>query len=385
MLRIFTLVCTALLLVACGQAKTGKEPAAQKKMETVQSTGKIVSVDTTLDSSKHTYHLQWVWAGTSGPVTISMATKADAPAAKREVIAKDIVKTDFSFTAPGDLHRRYFFLTPQHGVTVKTAVRLLPLEGGRNFRDLGGYKTADGKTVKWGKLFRSGTMANVTARDYRYLSDMGIQTLVDFRTSDERKSEPTKWKAGDAEYLFFPDPVARNGESSFAAIFSDPKLTPEKVAQGMANHYPQIAKDQIPAYTVMFDRIAAGKIPLSFNCAAGKDRTGTAAALILTALGVPRETVVKDYALSETYVDFMKAFMGEGGDKKAKDNEPDSYAFLRRLPPELIAPLMRSDPRYIQTTFDWMDKEYGGPMNFIQTELDVTDDELRRIRAQLLE
>lgn len=93
---------------------------------------------------------------------------------------------------------------------------------------------------------------------------------------------------------------------------------------------------------------------------------------------------MQDYALSETYVDYMKAFFEEkDGPQSSEDNQ--AYAFLKRLPPELVKPLMRSDPRYIKTTFDWMDKKYGGPMNFIQTELKVTDPELKKIRQRLLE
>ena len=119
-----------------------------------------------------------------------------------------------------------------------------------------------------------------------------------------------------------------------------------------------------------------------FNCSAGKDRTGVGAALILSALGVPRETVVADYALSEQVVDYAREFELTG----EEEVDPDSpYAFLRQLPPELVMPLMRSDPAYIEAVLDGLDAEYGSTLAFIQTELDVDDEELARIRARLLD
>ena len=80
-------------------------------------------------------------------------------------------------------------------------VRLLPLEGGRNFRDLGGYETVDGKTVKWGRLYRSGVLTHLTGDDYDYLREREISTIVDFRSTGERAGEPTNWQAGSVMEL----------------------------------------------------------------------------------------------------------------------------------------------------------------------------------------
>ena len=121
--------------------------------------------------------------------------------------------------------------------------------------------------------------------------------------------------------------------------------------------------------------------PALYHCSAGKDRTGIGAALLLTALGVPRETVVADYALSEVYVDYMEAFAGD----EAAANEDSPYAFLAKLPPELVAPLMRSDPFYIETALADIEEEYGSVMAFLKEEVDVTDEELASIRSQLLQ
>lgn len=120
---------------------------------------------------------------------------------------------------------------------------------------------------------------------------------------------------------------------------------------------------------------------MAFNCSAGKDRAGIGAALVLTALGVPRETILQDYALSETYVDYMKEF-SEASTSEAADSP---FAFLMQLPPEVLAPLLRSDPRYLETAFADLEAQHGSVINFIQQELDVTDSMLTDMRRTLLE
>lgn len=324
-----------------------------------------------------------VWDG-GAPVTIEVSTSPDF--AEGTVTSIGSFKGgSASWSAEGEAQRRYFRLTAENGASEDVAVRLLPLEGGRNFRDLGGYETEDGKTVKWGKVFRSGVMDGLTDGDYEYLSDLGITTVCDFREADERKSEPTDWRAGDIEYLTFAAPEETGEDNPMFAVFSQADATPDDVRAAMAAGYPDIARREAQGYTAMFDQLAAGNIPLAFNCSAGKDRAGTAAAILLTALGVPRDQVVEDYALSDDYVDYMAEFMGdEARAKAAKEGDEAPYAFLMKLPPEMVAPLMESNPIYIETTLDAMEEEHGSVLAYIQAEYDVTDEELSAIRNALL-
>lgn len=265
--------------------------------------------------------------------------------------------------------------------------RLLPLEGGRNFRDLGGYKTVDGRTVKWRKIFRSGVMHKLTEKDHAYLSELGIKTICDFRAADERKHQPTDWKAaGVTDYVVFPDPADNDiSTNPMFKTLMNPDATPEDVRKGMAKQYVQIAYDHVPNYTQMFDRLAAGDIPLAFNCSAGKDRAGTSAALVLTALGVPRETVVHDYSLSETYVNYMEAYFGDDTRNEVRQYRNKMMQAFYDMPLDKVAPLLESNPIYIESSFAALDEKYGSVMNFIQTELDVTDEALNAIRSALLE
>ncbi|MEL6727030.1 MAG: tyrosine-protein phosphatase [Pseudomonadota bacterium] len=363
-------------LAACGNSTPTSDPAP---------TAKLVSAEVVNGDTANTYALSWSTEPAGAPVTIEWATDPSFVAGEGATLSLDPDASKLTWTADGEAQRRYFQITPQNGDPIVVATRLLPLEGGRNFRDLGGYETEDGRTVKWGHVFRSGRMSGLTDNDYDYLSDLGITTICDFRDSDERLEDPTDWRAGDLDYQVFTDaPDHDPSDNPMFAALLDPEATPEDVKNSMAEGYWEIALGEAEGYTKMFDELAAGRIPLAFNCSAGKDRAGTAAALILTALGVPRETIVHDYSLSDDYVDYMAEFMGPEARAAAAENPDSPYEFLFQLPPEKVAPLMASHPIYIESTFAELDKRYGSALAFIQTELDVSNSDLDRIRQQLL-
>lgn len=376
-----------LLLAATGLAAlaacqpTEAPPSAPEtqtsQAEPIAEPAKIERVETELVDGQYTF--EWAFEENAAPVTIELVSDADATSGT--VIGDDITATEFSWT-PGDMDQRHYFLvTPENGEPMLTAPRLLPLEGGRNFRTLGGYETEDGQTVVWDKLYRSGTMVGLTENDYEYLSSLGIKVMCDFRTEEERTSEPTNAEAiGVEEYIHFEDP---SQDMSFMAALMDPESTPQDVRDAFGAAYFGIAHQQAPAYTAMFDKLAAGDAPLAFNCSAGKDRTGVAAALLLTVLGVPRETIVYDYQLSDDYVDYMEEFMSEEARAKMLEDNP-SYAFFLEMPPEKVEPIMATYPEYIERFFADIEAEYGSVEAFLKDKIDVTDDEIAAIREQYL-
>ncbi|MEO1553419.1 MAG: tyrosine-protein phosphatase [Pseudomonadota bacterium] len=381
-----TLLASVFLATACAPETGTDTPETAGSPESVVTIATVSDVEIVHGGSPNEFGLTWTVDEPGAGVSIFVSTSPNDP--MPTLIAQDVVGGAYAWTADGEPARRYFTISASGnaGDGVTAAVRLLPLEGGRNFRDLGGYATADGKTVKWGHAFRSGVMHELTDADYDYLSGIGVKVICDFRETDERLREPTDWRGGAAEYLTFADPAEQDPADNpmFAALMS-PEATADDVAEGMAAGYVDIAKGEVEGYTKMFDRLAAGDIPLAFNCSAGKDRAGTAAALLLTALGVPRETVVYDYSLSDDYVDYMAEFLNDEARAEAAADPENPYAFLFQLPPEKVAPLLASHPMYIESTFDALDEEYGSVMTFIQAELDVSDSELAAIRSSLLE
>jgi protein-tyrosine phosphatase len=252
------------------------------------------------------------------------------------------------------------------------ARRVIPLEGGRNFRDLGGYTTLDGRRVKWGKLFRSGSMASLTPADYDRLSKLAIRTVCDLRTVQERAAEPNKWReVANIGYW-----AREQGESfgELRKVMAAGLSTPEMARSAMIEGYRQLPFDQAPAHRALFSRLCAGEVPLVFNCAAGKDRAGTAAALILSALGVPRETVVDDYVLTDRVVDLEAIFM----DRKRNGE-------LTNLSRSVASAILKADPSYLHAALDAVEERHGTVAAYLHEALGVTDQALFNMRQSLLE
>lgn len=273
-------------------------------------------------------------------------------------------------------------------VAVKAAVeaevshsRLLPLQGGRNFRDLGGYKTADGKEVKWGKLYRSGVLANLTSGDYDYLREREIATIVDFRSSNERETEPTRWAAGNVIAMNW-DYEMGNWEQEFAKVLSKPDFGKEDLVKMMDQGYVGLVQQQTPHYRAMFQQMITHDEPLLFHCTAGKDRTGIGAALILTALGVDRETVKKDYLLSNEYLknsDMLKL------PADANEKEKRMFAFFSKLPEDVRGVLAGVEASWLESAFAEMEREHGSVEGYIEHALDVDAKELALLRTRYLQ
>ena len=333
--------------------------------------GGVVDQATVERGDSGAYTLSWNPVG--GPVDVYVADRADAPKEAMRLLVDDDTDGKASVTLEGK-DRPYFYVTADGGSGLWTAERVLPLEGGRNFRDLGGYATADGKRVKWGKVFRSGSMAGLTPADYQYLGKLGIQSVCDLRTSHERSAEPNTWVEAANIAYWTRDYDMSGGD---LAAMQKKGATAEQMKQAMTAMYRELPMEQAPAYREIFEHLAAGKIPLAFNCSAGKDRAGTAAALILSALGVPDETVFADYAMSEKVLDYGKMM------RQSRDSQ--ALGPMAKLPPEVIQPLLASDPAYIKAAFAAIREQYGSVPNYLRDKLGITEAQLAKIRSDLLE
>jgi protein-tyrosine phosphatase len=341
--------------------------------------GSMPLSDASVERSGTTLTLHW---RDDEPVDVYASNAPYAPAAQRRLISR--ADADGRHEVAASEQRQYFYLEAAgSGDTQWTSERVLPLEGGFNFRDMGGYPAADGLHVRWGQIYRSGTMVDLTDSDYQYLGKLGIRVVCDFRARQEREEEPTRWPEVDQnlKYQTWDYEVKAMRERSAGARMWEAR-TAEQAREGFKDFYRFGSLEFKDRYAQMFDDLAQGNAPLAFNCSAGKDRTGRAAALILTALGVPRETIVADYAMTEKVADFearrkARAEAKEGAQKK------DLYG-IEQMPPEVRAVLMRSDPDYIIAMLDQMEKDYGSVLAFIQRELSVTDQELAELRRRYL-
>jgi protein-tyrosine phosphatase len=251
--------------------------------------------------------------------------------------------------------------------------RVLQLATGHNFRDIGGYPAEGGRTVKWRRIFRSGFMSRISGDDLQQLKGLGIDTICDFRANGERERHPTSWQADSQTELW-----ARDYDFSAGGLFqlierSD--VIAGEMRDTMVEVYRVLPFEQADSYREMFKRIAAGRVPLVFNCSAGKDRTGVAAALLLAVLGVSRESIEADYLLTNEFIGRLIAYM---------ENEPKYARFVtdRR---EHAMPLLRADADYLATSFDTIEASHGSVGGYLTTVLGVTEAEQNAIRVNLLD
>jgi protein-tyrosine phosphatase len=254
--------------------------------------------------------------------------------------------------------------------------RVIALEGGRNFRDFGGYRTFGGQRVKWGVLYRSGSPEHLTEADMRKLDSLGIRMVCDLRSTSERERSPNRW----AEQRSLPY-WSRDYTLDMAGVIAalDAKdATPAQTREAMIADYRAMPEVHAQSLTAVFRNLAEGRVPLAVNCSAGKDRTGLTSAIVLASLGVPMMTVIEDYALSDKVVDYRAELL-----KDAPTNAMS--AKLAKMPWDVVRPLLASDPAYIEAAFGAIEQKYGSLDVYLEKRLGVTSQMRAAMRARLLE
>jgi protein-tyrosine phosphatase len=219
--------------------------------------------------------------------------------------------------------------------------RSIALAGPLNFRDLGGYRTADGRQVKWRHVYRSDSLHHLTPEDGRRLANLGIVSALDFRDDDELG------RIG----------IGHLGE---LAIHHVHLPTEDKTRQSQQGAEWQLVKTAVQAYLYMLDYGAPtygtalkllaepGTLPAVYFCMAGKDRSGIFSAVLLGLLGVSDDDVVADYALTHRVLDAMRI--------RSKDQDPDGAQAWDDLPPDMIG----AHPESMQGAIAGMRERWGG-------------------------
>lgn len=250
--------------------------------------------------------------------------------------------------------------------------RLLPLTGVQNARDIGGYRTADGRTVKWDVIYRTGELSQLTPADVEVLRARGVRSIHDLRTVQERSSQPTAWSGEGAPPITAFDYTLDT--SGFAALFQGGIPSADAAREVFAAMYPQMLQMQRPQHRALFADLLKGEGAVLYHCTAGKDRTGMATALILSALGVPRETILADYELSNRY------YGGHASAAGAEAQADPQMAMFLQLPEDVRAVFMGVDARYLQAVFDHIDRDYGSVEAYLDRELGVDSAGVARLR-----
>ncbi|MCG6910626.1 MAG: tyrosine-protein phosphatase [Deltaproteobacteria bacterium] len=196
----------------------------------------------------------------------------------------------------------YFKLIRGNGPGVVWAQRRLPLEKTYNFRDIGGYRTKDNRRMRWGMIYRSANLSQLTDNDHLLLKRIGIRLVCDFRTREEAQAQPDRLPQDESmQYLHMP--IAHGKFDPAEALDSIKKGDISWLTDDfMTNNYLKQV-DRFPGlWKQFFERLMDNnQRPLLFHCTAGKDRTGVCTALIMLTAGVPEPVVIADHQLSNTY------------------------------------------------------------------------------------
>lgn len=235
-----------------------------------------------------------------------------------------------------------------------------------NFRELGGYETVNGSHVKSGCFYRSAPIIFTDDEEREEFKALGIKTVLDFRSSNEREENPDSQVEGCTYISCSAIP-----EDKLGGNFDLPMLFKTgKIAQ-LTDYVKEIYRE-LPfnnkAYRILFDLLRKNETPVVFHCSAGKDRTGFAAYLILRTLGVSDETAMKDYLLSNEY--------------RKEENEK----LIQQMPQITQAGvLIYVMEECLQNSIDAIVKKYGDFESYLAAEYGITEEEIKTFREKYLE
>lgn len=260
------------------------------------------------------------------------------------------------------------------------SIRVIELEGAHNFRDIGGYKTKDGKTVKWGQIYRSDKLSELTDDDYAELTNRNIQQVIDFRSDGERLTAQTDWRGEDV-----PDIIelsiggsAAGWSNKLGKQLRSGDFTGADIRATFIDMYGAIPLDNTAQYRDMFDLLVdTDNRPVVIHCTSGKDRTGIGTVLILSALGVPRDTIITDFLLTNETIDLERTALNVAAQFSRNRETP--------LDAEDLKPLIGVELGYIEAYFTIVEEEYGSVDNYLRHGLDLTAEEQASLKTQLLQ
>ncbi|MFC4507483.1 MULTISPECIES: tyrosine-protein phosphatase [Streptomyces] len=254
------------------------------------------------------------------------------------------------------------------------------LTGVRNFRDVGGLPTVDGRRVRQGVLFRSGHLAHATDEDAAFLASLGLHTIFDFRNAADQKLEGPDVELPGVRNVNLPlsDPadgsefwkMVRDGDlDQLRGILGD-----GRGANRMIASYRSIVTERTAEHTRVLHSLAEDSVPALMHCAAGKDRAGLSIAVTLLALGVEREAIVADYLESNAK---HRRYRVRRSGSAASAYTPEVM--------ELLSPLFDARAEYLTAAFETIEETWGGVDAYLAEGLGLAPETRQRLRERLLD
>ncbi|MFJ3891754.1 MULTISPECIES: tyrosine-protein phosphatase [unclassified Streptomyces] len=254
------------------------------------------------------------------------------------------------------------------------------LSGVRNFRDVGGLPTVDGRRVRHGVLFRSGHLAHATEEDAAFLGSLGLHTIFDFRNASDQKLEGPDVELPGVRNVNLPltDPadgsefwkMVRDGEmEQLREILGDGKAAARMIAS-----YRTIVTERTAEHSQVLRSLAEDSVPALMHCAAGKDRAGLSIAVTLLAVGVERDAIVADYLESNAK---HRRYKVHRSGSSAAAYAPEVM--------ELLSPLFDARAEYLTAAFETVEETWGDVDTYLERGLGITPEIRERLRERLLD
>lgn len=254
--------------------------------------------------------------------------------------------------------------------------RHLPLRGAKNLRDLGGYQTIQGKTVRWGLLYRSDSLYKLTNTDLKRLSALTLDRVIDFRAAHEKEIRPDRLPA-DMSIRLVEIPIL----DSTTRVWHE---SGKELAKNFKNNEygtfllttnKELATQFTPEIRRFLRELStANGNPVLFHCAAGKDRTGFAAAVLLRILGVPQEVILEDYLLTNKY------FLAKNRWSLILMLLLKGNRFM-----SMVKTFMEANPAYLNAAFEAIDRDHSSFENYVRDGLGLSQKDIEHLRDLYLE
>ncbi|MCL2532577.1 MAG: tyrosine-protein phosphatase [Nocardiaceae bacterium] len=258
----------------------------------------------------------------------------------------------------------------------------IPILSVPNLRDIGGYRTRDGASIRFGRYYRSTDLSKITVDDAPRLADLDLATVFDLRTHSEREAAPDRLppSAREVPLDVLADKALRSVPAQMQSMMSDPASAMSMLGDGRASEYFLgsyrdfvTLPSAVASYRTLFtDLAASATLPALVHCTTGKDRTGWATASLLLLLGVDEDDVFHDYLLTNeqllpTFESVFEKFAAAGGD------------------PELLKQVLGVRPEYLQAALAQMRESFGSIEGYFGDGLGIDVAGQAAIRAHLLE
>jgi protein-tyrosine phosphatase len=258
----------------------------------------------------------------------------------------------------------------------QTRSRALPIKGAVNLRDLGGYLTTTGHSVRWNVLYRAGHLGGLWPQGQRRLEELGLHTLIDFRAAVEKKRDPDRLPTGH-QIRVLELPVLDRDDAMVHEIsrrFRTNDFGDYDADKEMVEAYRQFATEFTGPYRQFVHAVLDAKgAPVLWHCTAGKDRAGFASALVLRLLGVPAPIVMQDYLLSASH---LRPRYGMLLGVRLTKGRHTAHA---------LRVLMQVQERWLQDAFDAIDERWGSFARYAERALMLSPTDIAALRQTLLE